>query len=177
MKNEKGITITTLIFIVVLAVFALAVIIAVSSNNGTNTEKPFTTSTTSPKNKSYGLGDTFTFDGFTITIGTNYSFSTIDNHYSDYNGRYVIALPVTVTNNNSETSNLNMFYYNFFGSKGTQLPGVSSYFEDSLDFAGGLRSGAKYTKNMYILYDGNGLYSIEFDNLSEKVNVEFKVTK
>ena len=70
-----------------------------------------------------------------------------------------------------------MFYYSLFGSQGTELDGVSAYFDDTVDYAGDLRSGASYTKYLYFLYDGNGTYAIEFNNWSDKVELEFEITK
>lgn len=174
MKNQKGIS---LIWVIIIAGIIACILGWRSSNSST---KSSYTSSVIPITKStptYTLGNTFTFDGFTITIGRSYSFSTVNNQFSEYNGQYAILLPVTVTNNNSETDHLNMFCYDFFGSKGTELPSVAAYFDDSIDWAGDLRSGSTYTKNMCILYDGNGTYSIEFDNYSEKVNVEFTVSR
>ena len=70
-----------------------------------------------------------------------------------------------------------MFYYKVYGSSGTEAKTVTVYFDDGIDEAGDLRSGASYTKNMYFLYDGDGKYAIEFDNWSSKVTVEFDVKK
>ena len=129
------------------------------------------------KNKSYGFDEKFEFDNLEITIGSNYSFVTIDNMFSDDNGATVIKLPVTVKNLSEETHGLNMFYYDVYGSKGTRLDSEAAYFDEELDYAGDLRSGASYTKYMYFLYDGNGGYAIEFNNWTSKVTVEFNITK
>ena len=132
----------------------------------------------SSSDKTIGLGETFTFDDLEITLENNISFTKIDNEFSDYNGQDVVRLPITVKNIKDETHSLNMFYYSIYGSKGTQLSTVSSYFDDSIDFAGDLRSGASYTKNLYFLYDGNGKYAIEFNEVwGPKTTIEFDVTK
>lgn len=52
-----------------------------------------------------------------------------------------------------------MFYYDLFGSKGTKLDGVSSYFDNNID------------------YDGDGKYSIDFDNYSQEVSLKFDIIK
>lgn len=129
------------------------------------------------KKNSYTLGETFNFDDLEITLGKDYSFTTIDNEYSENYGADVIKLPITVKNLKEETHGLNIFYYSVFGSKGTEVDEVNTYFDDNIDEAGELRTGASYTKNMYFVYDGDGQYAIEFNDLFNKVTVEFDVTK
>ncbi len=58
-----------------------------------------------------------------------------------------------------------------------QLESAAPYFDDVIDYTGDLRSGASYTKYFYILYDGNGTYSIEFDNWSTELTVEFQISR
>ena len=127
--------------------------------------------------KSVGLGETFTFDDLEITLGNDISFTTVNNEFSEDNGKAVIRIPITVKNLKSETHSLNMFYFKAFGANGTELSDESSYFDDSVDFAGELRNGASYTKYLYYLYDADGKYAIEFDDWSTKVTVEFDVKK
>ena len=135
-------------------------------NNGTNSNKSV-----------YGFDETFTFDDLEITIGSNYSFDVVDNQFSEYNGQTTVKLPITVKNLKDETHGLNMFYYNIYGSNGTKANSVSAYFDEDIDTAGDLRSGASYTKYLYFLYDGDGTYAIEFNNYSEKPTVEFEIKK
>ena len=135
------------------------------------------TKSTKPKKNSYGLGETFVFDELEITLDSTYSFATINNRFSDLNGRDVIRLGATVKNLSEETHSLNMFFYDLFGSQGTELETVSAYFDDNIDYAGDLRPDASYHTNFYILYDGNGKYGIDFDNYSQKINVEFFIQK
>lgn len=149
-----------------------------SSNTNTNNNSSNITSNTQntdTKKKSYGFNETFEFDDLKITIGSDYSFVTVNNSYSEYNGKKVVKLPVTVENLKDETHGLNMFYYTVYGANGTEAKGLGSYFDEDIDFAGDLRSGAKYTKYMYFLYDTNGTYAIEFDNWSQKIVVEFDI--
>ena len=136
-----------------------------------------TAKTTTVKKSNPTLGDTIEFDDFEITFGTEITFVTVDNRYSDYNGQEVIKLPVTIKNIGEETNRLNMFYYDLFGSKGTQLSSVSSYFDKAIDDMEKLRPQAVTDVNFYLLYDGNGTYGIDFDNYSEKITVEFNVEK
>ena len=141
------------------------------SNTTDSNDKKYTS-----KNE-YGFNETFEFDGLEITIGSEYEFTTINNRYSEYNNQVTIKLPITVKNISQETTGLNMFYYDVYGSQGTEVKSLNSYFDENIDDAGDLRSGASYTKYIYFLYDGNGKYDIEFDNWSEHKVVEFNITK
>lgn len=126
----------------------------------------------------YGLGDTFKFDDLEITIGKKLKFTKVKNQYSEYNKKTVVGVPVVVKNLKSETHSLNMFYYNYFGSKGTEVANVFAYFDNSVDSSGDLRSGAtSKALYFYMIYDGDGTYAIEFDDWSEKITVEFEVKK
>lgn len=125
----------------------------------------------------YSLGETFKFDELEITFGTEIGFSKVNNRYSDYNGKTVVKLPITVKNLKKETHGLNMFYYNFYGSQGTEVKDLGNYFDNDVAYAGDLRSGASYTKYVYFQYDGDGTYAIEFDNYSQKIIVEFEIKK
>ena len=143
------------------------------NDNSTNT----TSNDSNSKNNKYSLGDTFVFDGLELTFDTEYSFVTVQNRYSEHNGKSVIRLGVNVKNVSYEKNHLNMFSYDFFGSQGTELDGVSSYFDNAIDDAGDLKPGASYKAYFYILYDGDGKYSIDFDNYSQELSVEFNITK
>lgn len=178
-KNRKFLTIGLVILSVVAFIISLS---SGSSSNNTqkennNNSTPANSETNDSKNK-YSLNETFKFDDLEITIGSNILYTTVSNRFSDYNGKEVVKIPVTVKNLKDETHSLNMFYYKVFGSQGTELDSISSYFDDDcIDYAGDLRSEASYTKYFYFLYDGNGTYAIEFDNWSNKIIVEFDINK
>lgn len=144
-------------------------------NNSSATDSSSNSSTT--ENDKYGLGDTLIFDGLELTFDSNYSFATVENRYSEYNGKSVIRLGVNVKNVSTKKNSLNMFYYDLFGSQGTQLNSITSYFDDAIDYAGELKPEASYKSYFYILYDGDGNYSIDFDNYSQEASVEFNVIK
>lgn len=148
-----------------------------SSDNSDNSNNGSLNISNTIKNNKYELGETFTFDNLELTFDTTYSFTTIKNKYSEYNGQSVIRLGVNVKNISSEKNHLNMFYYDLFGSQGTQLDSISSYFDDPIDYAGDLKPGAAYKSYFYILYDGDGKYSIDFDNYSQEISVEFNINK
>lgn len=129
-------------------------------------------------NKTYGYNDTFKFDGLSITIGDNVSFNTVSNKYSSYYGEQVVAVPITIRNNSFEDKKLNMFYYtvtNHLGS--TCSTSISSYYSNSSDYAGYLDFGESYTKYLYFIYKGDGIYTIDFDNYSEQVKVKIRIEK
>ena len=120
-------------------------------------------------------GSTFEFDDFTIQIGGGATATIFDNQFSEYNGSTVIALPVTLTNNKSEPSQLNMFYLKEFGSAGTELNSIFTYFDD-IRMAGEMRPGASMNGNLYFLYDGNGTYYLSFQKPWQKaIEVELPI--
>ena len=129
------------------------------------------------KKTHYTLGDVFTFDNFELTIGTSISYKTVDNRFSEYNGKTVVVLPVMVKNNGTETGHINRFYIDYFGSQGTELSKVDAYFDNGISDTGDLRPGASKQAYFYLLYDGNGTYGIDFDNYKDKYSLEFNVEK
>lgn len=147
------------------------------NNNSDNLYNGSSDNQNASKNNIYNLGDTFVFDGLELTLDKTYSFAKIENRFSEYNGKSVVKLGVNVKNVSSEKNSLNMFYYDLFGSQGTELDGISAYFDNTVDYAGDLKPNASYKAYFYILYDGDGKYSIDFDNYSQKLSVEFDVTK
>lgn len=191
LKQKLPVWVWAVIGVLVLLVIILFISNGSNSNNSSSTGKSGVTDyngktseieekedkTEKNKKKIYGYNETFAFDNLEITIGENYKFDTVKNHYSDYNGKTVVGLPITIKNLSEETHSLNMFYYDVFGSAGTEVKTLNSYFDDNLDDAGELRYNASYTKYTYFLYDGNGTYSLEFDNYSEKILVEIEINK
>lgn len=130
------------------------------------------------KDNSYAPGEEFSFDSLTLKISPEYSFSTIDNMFSDDNGKTVVVIPVTVTNNSDSAKSLNMYSYKGYGTEGVELSKPSAYFMDeSVDFAGDLQPGSSYTRNMYFLYDGNGTYKIEFGYYKTEASVSINIEK
>ena len=135
------------------------------------------------KNKILSFDEKFVFDNLEIVIGSGYSFTYSQSKYSDAYGKNVIKLPISVKNIKTETHSLNQFDYTLFGSNGTEIENYNSDFyiwddkKDTIDDAGDLRPGAEYTKYIYFEYDGDGIYTIEFDNWSTTKTVEFEIKK
>ena len=126
-----------------------------SSEDSNNKNTPSSEEKNTKKNQ-YELDKAFKFDGLEITISSQYEFTTLDNEFSDYYNSTVVKVPVTVKNLKDETHSLNMFYINWLGSTGTEVENFSAYFDDAVEYAGDLRTGASYTKYFYFLYDGDG---------------------
>ena len=144
-------------------------------------ESTTNTNSTNQNNSSsgnVGLGETFSYDGLSLTLLPSYSFTVLQNEFSADNGKTILVLPITVKNDSSESTNLNMYAYEVYGPAGTQLSSESAYFqEESVDFAGKLQPGASYTKNIYVPFEGNGTYKIEFGLLNTDVTAEFEITQ
>ena len=124
--------------------------------------------------KVYGFNEKFEYDGLEITIGDNYSFEVIQSEYSDLNGETMVKIPITVKNIKEETNSLVSSTVSSFGSKGTEVDWITGYADDDVVTAGDLRAGASYDKYIYLLYDGDGKYALEFD---QDITVEFQIKK
>lgn len=125
----------------------------------------------------YSLDKAFTFDDLEIIVSSKISIVKNNDEYSDNYGKNVVKIPITVKNLKNETHSLNMFYFKIFGSKGIEVNDEADSFDDSIDYAGELRKGASYTRYFYYLYDGDGTYTIEFDDFSQKIDIDFEVKK
>lgn len=123
------------------------------------------------------LGSSLVCDGFDVTIGNTVNWATVENEFSDHHGKDVIAVPVTIKNNNDETTSFNQFNYLFFGAEGTQLRDITSYFDNDLSTIGQMRPGAEASGFFHMLYDGDATYYIAFDDYKEKVEVEIPIQK
>lgn len=154
-----------LLFIVTLL---LSITLITGCNSSSNNEKQI-----------YGVDETFEYDGLEITIGSNYTISTINNeYYTDDNGKEEIKLPITIKNISDDTNSLNSFSYKIYGSAGTIVESYYTMSDDDLLGAGDLRSGASYTKYLYFIYDGDGEYVMEFDNWpNASTEVKFNISK
>ena len=130
-----------------------------------------------PEDTTLAFDTPFSFDGFEVTLGSGIEWTMVDNEFSEYYGADVIKVPITIVNNNSETTRFNSFYYTFFGSKGVELDIVSAYFDDDVSDIGELRPGATSSAYMHILYDGDGDYYISFDNYSEELEIKLPIAK
>lgn len=144
-----------------------------STNSISESSVQSTTNETTQSNSEAAESDTnsdsVVFDDFKISIDTDHAMSTytIDNEFSELNGRKVYAVPMIIENNGSETKGINMFYVKAFGSKGTELDSMYAYFTEAQDFYKELRPGAKTQTAYFMLDDGSGEYCIVFKNFIE----------
>lgn len=117
------------------------------------------------------------FDNLQLDFG-KYSLTTVDNKYSDYYGQSVVRIPVTITNLSNSPHSLNYYYYTLFGTSGVESPDVRIYFDDDVSRGGDLLPGKSYVVYFHIIYDGDGIYTIVFDDwLLSKKQVEINVKK
>jgi hypothetical protein len=71
-----------------------------------------------------------------------------------------------------------MYSYKVYGAQGIELEKTSAFFmDDAVDFGGDLRPGAQYTKNIYVEYDGDGEYVIDFGFWGVDASVSFSVAR
>lgn len=126
------------------------------------------------------FGDTVVFDDLEITLGSNISWTKLDNQFSDLDGADVIKIPVTIKNVGDETNSLNMFYCNFYGPDGNALDTMYLYFNDDNDVltAGDMRPGATQQKYFHVLYNGDGNYYLELSQgFGNKIEIKLPIEK
>ena len=127
---------------------------------------------------SNGYGLTVTFDDLEITFGDSVNWVTLENQFSDHDGEEIIELPIHVKNIGDENNSLNVFYIKVFGSTGTEVEELGTYFDDSGVFYGGeLRPDAEQDLALYFPYDGDGTYYVNLDNFTDDVELGFEITK
>lgn len=132
-------------------------------------------STEAPANAS--VGTPFNFGTLEITIGDKYEFATVDNQFSDQNGKTVVKIPVNVKNNGTEDDMLNMFFVTTYGANGVKTDTVTWLFKDGADIYDSLQPGASTSGYLYVLYDSDGDYTIKLSDFSDKVSVTYPVKK
>jgi hypothetical protein len=122
----------------------------------------------------YSLGDTITFDGLEITFNSA-GVQPIDNQYADFVDTIVIH--VTAKNIIEESKGFNMFYATMFGPSGTEAENVSTYFDDSIEWAGDMRPQASLEGTFAYKYAGDGEYILELEDWTGKTEVRFDIVK
>ena len=129
------------------------------------------------ENKTVNAGEVFEFSNMQITIGTDYTFTTLNSSNSTKNGMILVKLPITVKNLSNDENHLNMFYSNIYDPSDKKLTKQSSYFDDTIDYADDLKSGESYTKYYYFEYTTDGTYKVKFNNYTSKIDVNVEVKK
>lgn len=159
----------------VLAILGIVAIVGYSSPTQTSEsdtsnyiDSPVVYGTSEPETvqsaKEYGFGDTFDVGDFEITLGGEYTFATLQNKYSEENGRLAMRIPFTETNNGSTAGHyyMGLTTYNPSGHE-TVSNNAGVYFDDSNFEVGGILPGVTQTSYLYIIYDGDGQYTLNFD--------------
>jgi hypothetical protein len=144
---------------------------------------PPSTFTPLPVGSALTLGDSFEFSGSSgeveISFGTNISWTTVDNTWSQHHGAIVFSVPISVTNIGTETAGLNLFDFSLFGADGLQLSSVSSM-DGDIAWEGNMRPGATQEGYLHFLYVGDGQYAIEFAaglGFGDSQEVMFDITR
>ena len=117
------------------------------------------------------------FNDLELTFG-EYSFTEVDNRYSEHDGATVVRIPVTIKNVSRDPQALYSFYYKLFGTSGVESADIGYYFSDDVSLGGELLQDTSYTKYFHIVYDGDGVYTIVLDNfLYDKDTIKIEVKK
>lgn len=128
--------------------------------------------------KTAKVGQKFEFSDLEITVGSAYTFTTIDNEYSSLNGETIVKVPVTIKNIDDESNHLNMFYSSVKDPNENTLSKLDSYFySDSVGYADDLETGESYTKYLYFKYVNDGTYKIIFNDYSDIIEVNYNIKK
>ena len=127
--------------------------------------------------KNVNAGEKFEFSDLEIIIGTDYTFTTLDNSNSENNGMELVKLPITVKNLSKEENHLNMFYSSIFDPNNNKLTKQSTYFDDAIDYADDLKENEIYTKYYYFEYKTDGTYKVKFNNYKQEIEVNINIKK
>lgn len=122
------------------------------------------------------IHETVKFDGLELSFG-QYTFTEFTNKYSEFYGKPIVKIPVTITNISDEPHSLMLFYYKLFGTSGVESGNVGMFLPDDVSQAGDLLPGKSYVRYFHIIYDGDGTYTIVLDNgwySKETVLIEVK---
>jgi len=107
-------------------------------------------------------GESFTTDDFTISITNIYDFDVVNNRFSEYNGKSVVALNIGVKNISDENKYFSpLFNIDVYGPDGLELDCLDSYFDNTVNIK--LRPDADTTGYFYFPYVGDGEYVINID--------------
>jgi hypothetical protein len=106
------------------------------------------------------------FAGFEITFSDNTEWTVLNYNAHALNGADVIAVPVTVTNRTRETDAFSSVFMTVISPNGEKLSNINGMFRNSVHTPD-LRPGATYNGVTYVLYDGDGEYTIQFKRSRE----------
>ncbi|WP_156136409.1 DUF4352 domain-containing protein [Candidatus Soleaferrea massiliensis] len=132
---------------------------------------------TASEKKQNDFDKTFTFDNIEITLSSALQWSKIDNKFAEENGAEVVKIPATIRNKSDKPHSFNMFNYTAYGSKGTILNIISGYFDDDIGELGEMAADAEQHGYLYLLYDGDGDYTLVFDDQKNRMEIVLPIKR
>ena len=97
-------------------------------------------------------------------------------YISELEGSRVVGVPVTVTNVGTQSSSPDAWAIEVYGPDGMQQDDLANYMlDDSLMNVSGMRPGATTTAYVYLLDEGEGTYTIVFDDFSEQWEISVEL--
>ena len=113
-------------------------------------------------------GETFEFSNYQITVDQNYSIKYIYVNYKKTDRR-VIQLPITIKRMDNGKGHFNKYYLNVSNPDNN-----SSYIVYDLKnsfYKHHYLKNKTYTKYLYIEFEGNGVYTLNFDNYNQNIKI------
>lgn len=123
--------------------------------------------------KIYKPNEVFKYDDFEIIISSDYRFEDIGDRSILYEGKTAIKIPISIKNVGNTPAHLSSFDYEITVNDNTVSTLIGDSFDDSINKALDLNPNESYTKYIYAVYEADGTYQIEFDNII----VEYEIKK
>ena len=159
---------------ILIAILLCSVLLLSACGNGDNGDNGEDAS----DDGSISLGQTFEFDGLEITFSSNIGYSRVRDRFSDIHNELIFSIPTTVTNVGEGGNALHSWLFTVFAPNGMSTSVLDSWlYEDTNILSiGAVQPGTKIEGNLYVMYNEDGEYLIEFDNVEERVEVRFALT-
>ncbi len=146
-----------------------------------DTDNDDTSDSKKDDNKEFSAGEKFMYGNFEIVVGKDYTFDTVNNEFSNDNGKTVIKVPITVKNTGTMENCFAAFDYTLFDPNGEKISDLGLNFKDSVVRAGSeescLTQNKSFSTNIYVEYTENGSYKIKFKSFSNSAQVSINVSK
>ena len=124
--------------------------------------------------------NTIEFDDLEIVFHPDdIGYTRVRSAFSDHDGAYAFYIPLTVTNIGTSGNSLHEWSITLYSPEGRAIDLLWSwYFEETNIFAqGNILQNVTKEGHLYVLYNGDGEYVIEFDNFMEaadwSITIEF----